>query len=224
MISIYQCGGRNVGDTITKPVIEFLLKRPVKIVPPNFKKKLIGIGSTISWSAQTGDTLWGCGLIESKKYTLPDQCSVLALRGKLTQKILGVSCDIFGDPGIILPLVYNPVVEKKYSIGIVEHYIDRGLYIGEGHRIDIRQNWKSFVNELKSCESILSSSLHGLVLSEAYGIPCKKIKLSNNVIGGEFKFYDYLSAFNRHTFGESFDIEYYQRKLISIIQEHYIDI
>ena len=45
-----------------------------------------------------------------------------------------------------------------------------------------------------SCENIASSSLHGLIVSDAYGIPSIWIKLSNNIIGNDFKFYDYLES------------------------------
>ena len=46
---------------------------------------------------------------------------------------------------------------------------------------------------------ILSSSLHGLILSDAYGIPNLWISVSNNIIGGDFKFLDYFSGVERHT-------------------------
>jgi pyruvyltransferase len=51
-----------------------------------------------------------------------------------------------------------------------------------------------FINELASCDYILSSSLHGLILSDAYGIPNKWISISNNLSGREFKFKDYYST------------------------------
>ena len=39
------------------------------------------------------------------------------------------------------------------------------------HIIDPTQDWKTVVDEMTSCKAILSSSLHGLVVSDAYSIP-----------------------------------------------------
>jgi pyruvyltransferase len=44
------------------------------------------------------------------------------------------------------------------------------------------------------CKIVLSSSLHGLVLADSFQIPNKRIVLSNNIIGGDFKFKDYYSG------------------------------
>ena len=48
-----------------------------------------------------------------------------------------------------------------------------------------------------SCEKILSSSLHGLIVSDAYQIPNCWIELTGKISGGHFKYYDYASSVNR---------------------------
>ncbi len=47
------------------------------------------------------------------------------------------------------------------------------------------------------CDEIISSSLHGIVIAEAYGIPCKWILYGNEIEGGEFKYQDYFLGTNR---------------------------
>jgi pyruvyltransferase len=92
----------------------------------------------------------------------------------------------------------------RYRIGIVPHFVDQDSEIvkslSEGPDVKViyvQNNYDIFINEIASCDFILSSSLHGLILSDAYGIPNKWISLSDKVIGGEFKFKDYYSTTNK---------------------------
>lgn len=57
--------------------------------------------------------------------------------------------------------------------------------------IDPRLPIEDFVNQLCSCEYIFSSSLHGLIIADAYNIPNKRAIFGNKLIGGDFKFNDY---------------------------------
>jgi len=213
-------GNNNVGDMLNKPILEHF-GFEVKLVGRKEKNKLIGVGSVVS-AVKEGDIIFGSGSIKDKKIKLPKDVKILALRGRLTKKLLNSDCDTFGDPALLLPLIYNPKVEKKHKIGIVEHYIDKGLYKGEGYKIDVQSNWKEFVNEIKSCDKIISSSLHGLIIAEAYGIKSEWIELSNNVIGEGFKFRDYLSGTDRNSFNQELSrekLKEIQNKLIEAIKK-----
>ena len=215
-MQLYQYPDKNVGDTLSKPILEYFLNTNVELVHQDCCGKFVGVGSII-WAVRPGDTVWGTGLITDTIPTLPT-CKVLALRGKLTAKNLKCDCKVFGDPGLLLPLMYDPYIEKKHKIGIVEHYVDKGLYKHEGHRIDVTQPWKTFVDEINSCERIISSSLHGLVISEAYGIPVEWVVLSNRVVGGGFKFRDYLTGTNRTDFSQPFDLTQIQIDLLTVLK------
>jgi pyruvyltransferase len=54
-----------------------------------------------------------------------------------------------------------------------------------------------FIDELLQCKNIMSSSLHGLIAADAYNIPNIRVKLSNKLIGGDFKFKDYNLSVNK---------------------------
>jgi pyruvyltransferase len=63
--------------------------------------------------------------------------------------------------------------------------------------IDIKSGLKAVADLLYSCERIASSSLHGLILADAYGIPSCWIELSRRIAGGWFKFIDYFCSVGR---------------------------
>jgi len=132
----------------------------------------------------------------------------------LTRKYLlkrGIVCpEVYGDPALLLSLYYCPKVEKKHRIGVVLHYKDQTdenkerilQAFPDVFFIDIAHynNWLGFVDQLLSCDVILSSSLHGLIVAESYGVPNVWVKLSGNVMGGEFKFHDFFLSINRDRF------------------------
>ena len=133
---------------------------------------------------------------------------ICAVRGPLTRARLieqGVDCpEVYGDPALLLPRFYNPSVAKTHKIGIIPHYIDQGSehlerFTGDPAvlLIDVTNGYRKFVQQIKSCERIASSSLHGIILADAYGVPSTWIELSDKVDGDGFKFRDYFLSVGR---------------------------
>ena len=58
-------------------------------------------------------------------------------------------------------------------------------------------DWKSVIEDICCCEAIVSSSLHGLIIADTYGIPNARVKFSDNVTGGDFKYDDYFESVSR---------------------------
>ncbi len=63
--------------------------------------------------------------------------------------------------------------------------------------IDVERPCGEVCAEISACARILSSSLHGLVVADSYGIPNARLVLSNQIIGGDFKFRDYALGIGR---------------------------
>lgn len=204
----------NWGDQLNKILCEKISRKKVRLVDAINPQEFCyyNIGSVLGWITSSNCEVWGTGFIskDSKLQSVPKK--IHAVRGPLTrEKILeqNVECpEIYGDPALLYPMFYMPLIEKKYKYGIIPHYIDQNSrwvlkfqnnpFVKIINVLDPSIN--RFVNEINSCEIILSSSLHGIICGDSYGIPSYWIKLSDNVIGGEFKFVDYFLSVKRSDF------------------------
>jgi pyruvyltransferase len=193
----------NAGDTLSKPILNFF-GLYVKYVDRHVKGKLLAVGSVMS-SLRRRDIVWGTGCIRNKKIIAPPETKFLAVRGPKTRALINnaIVPEIYGVPALLLPLIYHPVIIKRYKIGYVPHYADKEFFL-QHHIllpsekfIDIQKDWKEVINEILECETIVASSLHGIIFAEAYGIPSMWAKYSDNIIGGEFKFQDYFLGTGR---------------------------
>jgi len=197
-------GEANIGDVISPYIVSSLAKREVKAADKREHPKLLAVGSIMHY-ARAGDVVWGTGVISDNARLKSKRIRVAAVRGPRTRAYLlrhGVDCpEIYGDPAILMPELLNVgPVEKKYSLGIVPHYKDTHLVNVNDPSIKIisvTEDASEFVANLMSCERIVSSSLHGIILAESYGVPADWVKLSENLVGGEFKFYDYYEGTGR---------------------------
>ena len=179
---------------------------------------IMAIGSVLGWMENSKTTVWGSGILDPnmgkqcKHYSIGKVCAV---RGKLTRKCLlqaGIDCpEVYGDPALLMPLIYRPSSSSvKGRVGIIPHYVDtdsshvRRLLTelgSDGVLIKVRgyNSWQEVIDLISSCEFIISSSLHGLILADAYSIPNQWVKFSNLITGGSFKFDDYYSAVGKES-------------------------
>jgi len=200
----------NWGDNVNPYIFEKLTGKQVISSNSIFnflnKTKILGVGSLIVGDL-SNSVIWGSGVIADQIKLEIKPKEILALRGHYTLKKIqevGGNCEIFGDPVLLFPDFFSNInVKKKYKYGIIPHFKDKTsvgiqkitkLQNPEIKIIDIQSSIEEFVIDVLSCENILSSSLHGLILAETYGIPTCRIVLSNKLEGGDFKFHDYYSG------------------------------
>lgn len=198
-MKVFSVETKNVGDTLAPVLLEGFTDKTVEPVPSYESGKLLVVGSFLEM-VEENDIVLGIG---SNKPDLfldsPKGVRYLAVRGKLTRDhIRGADVpEVYGDPALLLPLVYRPVVEKTRKVGIIPHYVDKPLFYGKEDYIDIERNWKDVVRDILSCERVVSSTLHGIVIAEAYGIPASWAVYSDKIAGGDFKYQDYFSGTDR---------------------------
>lgn len=205
----------NFGDDINVPLIEEISGRHVSILYNMLfckREHLLPIGSIIEGYCNKYSIIWGSGALYGKEPLKELPRKVCAVRGKYTRDYLmqqGIECpEIYGDPALLLPMIYAPMCQKKYKLGIVAHYSNfEQPHVQEFSKrhpevrfIKMRgyESWKSVIDEFCSCEMIASDSLHGLIVSDAYKIPNVWVQLSSKgLLGGFFKFKDYFSGVGR---------------------------
>lgn len=196
----------NVGDLVSVYLVERLGRKPTHRVNSIALPHLTAVGSTIG-SSSKASYIWGSGSINGKRpFRSVDPAKIFALRGmrtkELLEKITGQMLNVpLGDPAILMPDFYDRSVPISHSIGIVPHFdefatVKRLLKNGreEVKLIDPRQSPETFMDEIRSCKAIMSSSLHGLILANAYEIPTIWFSATDALIGGQWKFHDYYSA------------------------------
>ena len=168
----------NFGDVLA-PV---LIKRLLGVTPEwsNEGPRLLTVGSIIGHSLP-GDTIWGSGYHPSndtKGWRATDK-TFLAVRGPRTRKFVidrGGSCpEIYGDPALLLPTIHPLAPIPTRPLAILPHLDDdTGWQFGHARGIPTINPgwpWERVVQEICSSAHVVSSSLHGLIVAEAYGVP-----------------------------------------------------
>ena len=193
----------NWGDRLTP----FLLERYARIRavwsdPTN--SSLISLGSILEHMPPLWEGLVaGAGYIDNDSPNHLRRACFLGVRGPLTLKKIGYGNSdsiALGDPGLLADeLITLP--EKRFDLGILPHVNDHEL----NGRPEFRQYDPLYINPLDDpfavlqmigeCRKIVTSSLHGLIVADAFGIPRRFEPndrwLANPHEGGLFKFQDY---------------------------------
>lgn len=209
----------NIGDDLNYYLIKELTGKRVF----NFKDiwnvrrdpVYLCIGSLINarWMRIHHNIVWGSGARNDTEPPKKRPKKVLAVRGPKTRALLlqcGIDCpEVYGDPVLLLPRIYQPVRHQPhYSLGIIPHMYDlddlvvrnlQARYPEQVRIIDVKHysDWHEVVDQILDCELILSSSLHGLIMADAYGVPNVWMKCSDKTFDGAFKYQDYLLSVGR---------------------------
>lgn len=188
----------------------------IKFIAGQKHNLLITIGSVIDWYSNPNCDIWGSGIMFRNSQIT--NANFHAVRGKYSQlrlKELGYKVPkTIGDPALLTPLIYKAKTEKKYTLGIIPHYLHYEETIKKLNGDDILvinllDNIEKVIEDVNSCHKIISSSLHGIIIGHAYGIPSLWFNLSDDWIGGDdIKFADYFSSVNLDEY-DCFKIEHH---------------
>lgn len=195
--AFWHVGRPNFGDDINPAYWEWLGGRHVRFVSDRTRPHLLGIGSILN-RASSGSIVVGSGFLRPEDRVSQRPLAVIAVRGELSLSALGdVGTALLGDP-LVLCDRFMPLPTKRYRLAWVPHVtsIDaaRRLAGPEVHVIDPTGDPRQVIADIAASELVMSQSLHGLVVADAFAIPSLWIAPSPAMIGGRFKFDDYFST------------------------------
>ena len=204
----------NFGDEITIPILDRLFG--IEALPVDFDQaELLGAGSTLEFYVRKMGRppawkrflwrrdlhVWGTGtLFDEHEIAWPQRLHFHALRGSLTAARVGVGDIALGDPGILSNrLIRRP--KSQSAVAVVPHFMDmRRLADLPKHWrvVDPEQPVDDVLAQIASAELVLSSSLHGLIVADSFGIPCVWLGFLGGSPGSPtHKFLDYASVRGR---------------------------
>jgi len=210
----------NFGDYLSQKLVERIVESPLRCFvkkPPANQKKLLAIGSVFFFAFE-GDVIWGSG-INGKTLQKTDyrfhQLDVRAVRGPLTRQFLleqfQIECpEVYGDPALLVPYFFPEFKRKEnpsYDYIVIPHYSERKLFpkSGSAHIVYPTDPWNEVIEKILDSKFVISSSLHGIVIAEAYGIPARLLRVTENQ--HLFKYRDYYLGTNRPNFQYASSIE-----------------
>ena len=213
----YYDGDKNLGDLLSPVIVNYMLER--KGIAADKKTKtshLMAVGSLLGRPFDA--TVWGTGMqsfhqVNSiHKWRKVRKYDIRCVRGPLSANALrtsGYNCpDVFGDPAVLMPLIYIPEnVEKEYEVIYISHFHNKSIPCPEGVKmLDIQtDDYRAFIDELNKAKKVVSSSLHGIILAEVYGIPA--VFHCENRLNEILKYYDWYYSTGRYNVRMSNTIE-----------------
>lgn len=168
------------------------------------------VGSHLATACSDPNAIvWGAGCISHTVPISGHPKRIGAVRGWLSHERLrqaGISVPrVVGDAALLLPRLYKPHLRlRRCNLGIVPHCHEKGESFFEKAKnwdsvriIDITGGIEEVIEQIVACDQIASSSLHGLICADAYGVPSTWLKVTDKPRGDGFKFLDYFSSVGR---------------------------
>ncbi|MET0339526.1 MAG: polysaccharide pyruvyl transferase family protein [Polyangiales bacterium] len=200
-------GRVNFGDHLARVVVAQLLATHQRTLDDETRTRarMLAIGSILHF-AQDGDVVWGSGVngkMPEETFTAR-RLDVRAVRGPLTAAFLrrrGIEApSVFGDPALLLPHLLGGRFRATRSVPyvFVPNFHDLPLVAHEPHVVSPLDGWNRVVARILDARLVLASSLHGLIIAEAFGIPARWVRLSETE--HPFKYQDYYLGTGRTRF------------------------
>lgn len=205
-------GVGNWGDELNRHLLEALTKRHVERLDDAATQQrghYVVVGSVLH-AATPNSIVWGAGAISPIHLPNAAPRRICAVRGPLTRErieAVGIACPtVYGDPALLLSRFYKPKGPRHNRAAVVPNYIDADLPV-VARLVDIEQavlirpdapgHWLDFVDGIAGASFVIASSLHGLVVAEAYGVPAVWAKFSDRIYGGNFKYLDFYASIGK---------------------------
>lgn len=204
----------NFGDNLMHDLLDGLFGVKVRYVKHS-AAELLGVGSILDsyYRRKRGNAVpllsqrkwrtlhvWGSGFMDEHSSALwPQRLQYHAVRGPLTARRIAKPDIAQGDPALLLPLIWPGSKEKRLKIGVIPHFATlrtfRDRYENSLPKswavIDLLQHPRQICEMISACDAVISSSLHGLIVADAYNVPSLWTVPDSEIKGDGFKFRDF---------------------------------
>ena len=177
-----------------------------RLVQGNCRKKLLTIGSNHHW-IRPFDTVAGVGSMIPLNFCPASSVRIVSLRGPLTWNLLGrPEVMSLGDPGLLASKIFEAcsatapnLLQQSSSFVVVPHVSEVDHYQSMFPSMDVidpRDDPIRVFARIRSAEFVFSSSLHGIVVADSFGIPSVWLQRTIKP-AGIHKFLDYFLSVGR---------------------------
>lgn len=197
-------GSRNFGDHLSRIVAAavaaergFTFEDEVAL-----PRRLLAIGSILHFAGD-GDVVWGSGI--NGKIPVGSlaarQLDIRAVRGPKTAAVLtdlGFTVpSIHGDPALLVPRYFGArfPVRPERDFVFIPNLHDLARVPPADWLISPLSGWNRCAEAITTAKLVLASSLHGIILAEAFGVPARFVRLSDTE--PQFKYDDYAQGTGR---------------------------
>ncbi len=209
----------NFGDELSLKIVERIVGHEINVLShaevPLCNKKLLALGSLLILS-RDGDVLWGTGMNVKRldlKYFRFSDLDIRALRGPKTRQFLidnfGIEpAEVYGDPALLMSHLFPEFQRAEvplYPFILIPHCSDLELYPKELYPYVVYPTdpWEEVVEKITQSAFVISSSLHGIIVAESFGIPARFLSGRSEPL---FKYEDYYLGTGRElTFASSIE-------------------
>lgn len=199
----------NFGDLLGPYIVtELLRRRGLRPDSATASRRLLSIGSVMHY-ARDGDVVWGTGIngkVRRARLRGID-LDIRAVRGPLTARRLrraGHSLpSVYGDPGSLIGTLWSRDDYRRQALAtpalVVPNFNDLTsvtVDTVDAQLLDPRRPIDHCLSAIASADLVVASSLHGLIVAEAFGVPAVRFRSASEP---DFKYEDYYQATGRGT-------------------------
>lgn len=215
----------NFGDNLMHFLLPELFNVDVRYVSHS-KADLIGAGSILDayWRRRRGGrakfwqrrpwrtlSVWGSGFMFSHSTDhWPQRLRYHAVRGPLSAARVPNGDELaLGDPAILLPKIWPGPATKERQVLVIPHFASYTDFFSAYNNLlpkhwkilDLRSDPNHVCEQIAGSEFVVTSSLHGLIVADAYGVSSCRIDPTSEIKGDGFKYQDYEEQRGRRFVG-----------------------
>lgn len=165
---------------------------------------LLAIGSIMRQARRSNISVWGAGIMT--RHAPIGGGEFFAVRGPRTRERLSElgfkAPEAMGDPALLAPLFFKKSGTVTSEVTLIPHFQHHELFRSTASRgvrvLDLTDSVENVLQAIAESKVTLSTSLHGVIVSHAFGVPSLWISTSEverqPLTGDGVKFSDYFGS------------------------------